>query len=551
MDETRLVNIFSVLFPDFSAMGRGDVEAITPILVLIIWAVALVALFFIAVLSVRAMGYIRELSLIFRGVEHGQLWDKRAELDRRAAEAPQAIQDAWREFNETLVTGERRLHNTVPAEEFFNERLVAPSLIGNRGLNSVPAVLTTLGLLGTFIGLTLGLRSLDLGTTPDELRVGIQTLIAGAALGFTASLWGVGTSLIVLVAERIAERRILKRIRRLQERIDGLFELRSPEHSLSEIATSSRESKEALQVLHEKIGSTLQESVVQVSEAAGAAIKESIHSSVAPVMQELTALAANQSAEVFNQVSEDLTAAFRSIGVSLAEQLKESADAMRGTLDYMGERLAQQADLQLEQARTLHEMTSRQLALLDETLPKFVSELERAASTMMGATDGMVSVTSDLRDSAQGLNETGQSMNSMLTSAVSSMSELADTSASAARLLNEQQSWLLGLTEKSVAAAEELSRAASALNGSYDGMRESQRAFLADLAAQLDQHSKAMAGWLSDYGAAVGEQTEQRMDEWNRHTQTFTSMMITATEALSHAIDEIGSRPTNGQVTAS
>jgi len=548
VSEPGLGDVLGIIVPDFSSIGQGRVDAITPILVLVIWAVALWAIIYITVQRLKARKLLRAARGIVADVPPYDVADRRNEIAQRAESSTSVLSDAWREFDETLVSENYRLFNTVPAEEFFNERLFAPKLIGNRFLMAVPPILTTLGLIGTFLGLTLGLRNLDLGTTPDELRVGIQGLVAGAALGFTASLWGVIMSLVVNVVERSVERNVAKSIRSFQERIDGLFTMRPPEHSLSEIAAATQLSSEALQVLHEKIGATLQESVAQISHEAGEAIRESIHQSLTPVMEDLTKTAANQSAEVFNQVSEDLTQAFRDIGVSLAEQLKESADSMRNTLDYMGERLAEQSDMHLAQAKALNEMTERQMALLDEALPRFIHELESAAETVNGATVSLGQLTTELERSATELSQTSQSLSSILSDSITSMGELAESTTAAARLLSEQQASTLQLTERTLAAADLLGKSASELHGGFDGLRSSQRAFLEDLESQLTRHSEAMAGWLAAYGDAVSQQTGERMDEWNEQTHRFTSTMLSAAQALSDAIDELGSRTDDQRV---
>jgi len=100
------------------------------------------------------------------------------------------------------------------------------------------------------------------------------------------------------------------------------------------------------------------------------------------------------------------------------------------------------------------------------------------------------------------------------------------------------------LTGKTVEAAELLREASASLHGGFDGMRAAQTAFLRELEQNLHKHSTSMSGWLAAYGAQVSKQTSERMDEWNVHTSRFTSTMLNATQALSDAIDEAGSRGT-------
>ncbi|MBB2922998.1 anti-phage ZorAB system protein ZorA [Cellulomonas cellasea] len=551
MDDTGLGGFWALVVPRFGSMFSGDVEAVTPILVIVIWGVALWAFVYALLESRRAQRLIDESAELIEGLDPDELWARRSAVLTASRSRSRAVQDAWSEFDGTLVDENRRLHNTVDAAEFFNEHRFAPKLFGNRFLHAAPTALTTLGLLGTFLGLTVGLSGLDLGSTSDELRTGIQTLVDGAALGFTASLWGVAMSLLTNVSERWMEGRVARRLRALQADINHLFRIKSPEQSLSDIALHSSESKEALQVLHEKIGSALQESVQHVGDSTSRAVTDAIQGSLAPIMADLAKRAADQSADVFREISGQLTASFNEIGVSLARELQTSSESMRSTLDYMGERLSQHADEHLErlnalqeataaQMRAVNEATERQLVMLDESLPRIVSGLDRAATLVGSATQGMETVTTGFARVSSEISETSASLARMLADAIGTMDELAGKTTTAAQALAQQQGTVTELTQKTVDAVQVLEQASRTLSGGFDGMRSAQEAFLADLQRQLAGHTQQMSGWLTTYGDEVSKQTTKRMDEWNTQTERFTSTMLNATQALSDAIDELG-----------
>lgn len=552
MNEPGLGGILALVVPDFGQLFSGTVEAVTPFLVIVIVGVALWAGVFAWREARQAKAFLDEAASPIEGVAGDDLWAQRAEIRSRADSCSPPVADAWREFNETLVSDDRQLYNTVEAAEFFNEHRFAPRLVGNRLLHAAPTALTMLGLLGTFIGLTVGLRGLDLGSTADELRVGIQTLVHGAALGFTASLWGVAMSLVTNVFERVQERGVVKKAQTLQARIDHLFSMRSPEQSLSDIAYSSSESMVALQTLHEKVGSALQESVKNVGADTSAAVTEAIQGSLAPIMADLAKRAADQSADVFKEISGQLTASFAEIGTSLAEELKTSSTTMRETLDYMARQLAQQADEHMaqmaelrrtttEQITAMTEASARQVQMLDESLPKVVEGLERASSLVGAAMTGMDEATESFTAVATDLGKVSTELSGMLTSAIGTMNELSGRTVAAARALDDQRGAVTDLTERAVAAARHLTEASQTLNGGFAGMRSAQQSFLADLEQQLTKHSGAMSAWLAAYGDEVNKQTAHRMGEWNAQTQAFTSEMLNATRALSDAIDELGS----------
>jgi hypothetical protein len=553
MADTEMGGFWTLIFPRFGTIFDGGVVAVAPVLVLIIWAVAAFACVYAFREARKAKKWTGEALGIVQGVAPAALWERRSEINVAAKSCSEPVYDAWREFDETLVVEGRRLYNTVNAAEFFNEQKFAPKLVGNRFLAAAPTALTTLGLLGTFLGLTVGLRDLDLGSTSDQLRTGIQTLVDGAALGFTASLWGVAMSLVTNVYERWQEHQVTKQIHALQARIDELFRMKSPEQSLSDIAAHTGESKEALQVLHEKIGSALQESVRHVGEETSRAVNEAIHQSLTPIMVELAQKAADQSADVFKDVSAALTSSFEDMGLTLAEQLKASSESMRSTLDYMSEQLARQADQHLEQMNAMQEAaathllavstaTERQLGLLDQALPKVIGSLEDAAALVGSATAGMEAVSSELGGIITQLDGTSTTLTRMLAEAVNSMAVLGNKASTAAAALASQQDAVSELTDKALAAADLLHIASGSLNTGFDGMQAAQQRFLEDLARGLGKHTQDMAGSFASYAAEVEKQTAHRLGEWNVQTERFTSTMLNATQALSDAVDELGAR---------
>jgi hypothetical protein len=65
---------------------------------------------------------------------------------------------------------------------------------------SVPAILTTIGILGTFVGITIGLKGLtDFGTDSSALVEQASTLIGGLGTAFDTSIAGMGTSFFFMM----------------------------------------------------------------------------------------------------------------------------------------------------------------------------------------------------------------------------------------------------------------------------------------------------------------------------------------------------------------
>jgi hypothetical protein len=136
--------------------------------------------------------------------------------------------ELWVEFDETLVEVDGQLQNTSDASVLFNSSTLADGLAGNRFLATGSGIITGFGVLGTFIGLQLGLGGLVFDSGTDTLIKGIQQLVGGAATAFVTSVWGVSLSLIYNILEKRLEREAQNRITALQVKIDTLFPCFSP-----------------------------------------------------------------------------------------------------------------------------------------------------------------------------------------------------------------------------------------------------------------------------------------------------------------------------------
>src|SRR5690606_21018501 len=123
-----------------------------------------------------------------------------ATLEKALEQDPVTTGPLWREFDESLVysADKTRLSNTLDAEHFFNYHTLAYGLTSSRLLAAVPTFLTAIGVLGTFLGLTLGLKGLQINAADVEtLKDGISVMINGAAVAFMTSVWGVLLSLVL------------------------------------------------------------------------------------------------------------------------------------------------------------------------------------------------------------------------------------------------------------------------------------------------------------------------------------------------------------------
>lgn len=562
MSDLGIDQLFRLLWPDFGALFQGRLEGITALIIVVIILLGLGSLGYAERQRRMAARRIRQIHELFDGVATNELVARRRELNERAKQSDETVRHLWREFDETLVESPDResLWNTLDAEHFFSSHTLSPRLMHNRLLTVVPSLLTAIGVLGTFIGLTTGLNGLELQSqsTVEELSKGIDQLIGGAAVAFMTSVWGVFFSLVTNFVEKAMERDIAHRISQLQRQVDELFKRHAPEQSLVQIMDSSSETSVAMQELHEKIGSKLQEAIEGISSDLQSALTHAIETAMAPSMERLAADAAGQSTMVLEQLLGTVTTSLERVGATQAERMDAASDGLTSALGSLSDGVsamlediqagadaqraatAQQSAEFQEQLAQLTAMTTRQAEILDASLSSILRGLETASARITDTTANLARAAADLDGSAEKISTTSAGLGAVLEQSLARLEEIKQQHESAAELLTQHSARLEALQATTLTAGETLGAAAASANEGFEALRTHQKQFVTELKEQVEGLTSSMAKWLNDYGDSVIHQTNERMDVWNQQSRTYASQMVSAAEALSAVIDEIG-----------
>jgi ABC-type transporter Mla subunit MlaD len=345
----------------------------------------------------------------------------------------------FREFNHHLVdvpkqdgSGDMSLRRSLDAEEIFTDDQFAPGLSSNRIFQALPGILTGLGVLGTFVGLQLGIGGLDLHDL-KKLETSIVPLIQGCAVAFSTSVWGVGASLVFSFLEKLLEGFALGGVRKLQQQVDALVPRYVPEEAMADLARSSRSSEGMLKNLAVAIGDEMQKAIGRL----GAEIKDAVVNATkegqGPLAEQSAQLLSSAiTAELgklketidgmgqrftddFSAVSKELTRQVEAFGPTVAslsqsvtsshetvtnavtklnaheavmasmgdasEKIKQAAESfasMNGTLETSASRNKDAAEAQNEAAKTNQEVAAK-FGAVGERLPEVRQTIEDAA----------------------------------------------------------------------------------------------------------------------------------------------------------------------------
>ena len=390
-----MMDLLQHLIPDFAHMFSANPNGISAWFWLFTALIFVLSLFFL-LLHFR---HFRTRMQAFDTLLEGQSKETLALSRRETLQKAQGLNASnvgmlWREFDESLVlsSDQKQLFNTLDAEHFFNARTLASGLTASRLLAAAPSFLVAIGVLGTFVGLTVGLEGL-VGASDEieSLKGGINKLISGAAVAFMTSVWGVTFSLLLNFLEKMFERNALNAIQDLQHKIDFLYPRIPAEQSLVHIAEYGKESKEALQELHERIGDRLQETLQGMNEGLQQALTDSLNNIMGPAIQTLVNSTSQQSSQVMEKLVGNFMDGMTNAGREQGQLMQQAAADVNAAVGGMTERLNQLfgalTDQQTQQLQTAGEQNRRfeeQLQRISSGAEERQAKLESRFSELVG-----------------------------------------------------------------------------------------------------------------------------------------------------------------------
>ncbi len=157
------------------------------------------------------------------------------------------LKDIWVEFDETIEKDIRnnKVYNTLQSEDFFNvQSIIVANLRHLEMVKATPAILTALGLLGTFLAILIGLFEVEV--LKGGQVTGIEGLINGLAGKFTSSIVALGASIIITIIEKRYYSKLIRVCSDIQRSMNRIFPRRSTEKLLIQLLKHSEEQEAAL-----------------------------------------------------------------------------------------------------------------------------------------------------------------------------------------------------------------------------------------------------------------------------------------------------------------
>ena len=196
------------LFP-YKSIVSFDGNTMTAWWVIVIVAIFLYYVFMLLNITRRLRGKLESLSKNFA--------EDLIKNDELFTQVWKDYQESFIEFNEGKKTDEL-------SYDYFNEKNLLSSNTNLRLINSIPATLVGIGILGTFVGLTYGISNFQTGST-EEIKSSIQDLLSGMGTAFVSSIYGMLLSLVFTFFEKVQLNSLHNSIHSLCYNLDKKFKI--------------------------------------------------------------------------------------------------------------------------------------------------------------------------------------------------------------------------------------------------------------------------------------------------------------------------------------
>ena len=170
-----------------------------------------------------------------RGESHPDSIKERAvSLNRWFSEEklPEVLKDCWDNFYSDLKVSKV----TPDPYDYFTDYELVYRYGRRKFVESIPAVFLSLGILGTFYGITTGIQTVDSTAPSAQLRQGISDLMDGMEIAFHSSIAGILLSLLIQFIDKLyIYKKLTSSFRSIRNGFDETFPVKTEGDLLGEI----------------------------------------------------------------------------------------------------------------------------------------------------------------------------------------------------------------------------------------------------------------------------------------------------------------------------
>ena len=439
------------------------------------------------------------------------------------------LQGTWTDFLQNAEL--RDAHGgSCDVTEYINEDTIIYATGGTRLAELTPGILVSLGILGTFLGLVMGLSGLTLSASDTStLLAGMEKLIAGMSTAFLTSIAGVVAS----IAFNLLNNHYVGKCEKAIDRFCDVFSLYAMPKPVSE--------ETAMLTLQQEQTAYIRQAVEEISQKMAVQMEQSIMRAMLPVQRSMDnfILAATQAqVEGVDRIAQVFV---QRMNVALGQEF----DHLRQVL----------AETGMEQQKTQQEMRAA-----TEAIAQMTQDVVNMHQLSQGVLEHFRDYVSDMNDSRAQVDETNRktiellaAMNKTSGQQAMYLAKLQEYQASLASVQQQYtamtDSFLHNAQEQTRITAREMDRAveqmhegAQALAGAYEQFTRQTQENLARTTALFDESITTSIRQLDKTLSGMRETTQvipQLMSQSRERYAEQVDQFVTALVRLQKSMEKV------------
>ena len=340
----------------------------------------------------------------------------------------------------------------IPAANFFNDENVSKAhKLNLRMLDTASGTLVGLGLLGTFLGLTVGILGFD-SSDSSNIQQSIQNLLGGMGTAFSTSLLGMAASLIYTFFDKTMRNNLHKNLYSFTESVDEKYFI--DDNSLQELKQTA-----LIEKMIDAVKSELNTKLTYSNESGenvtiGNAIRE-ILTENAEQSKALKSFSTDLALELNNGFDEVLSRQMQQKILPLMESVDATTKSVVEHIDQMASTVASPASNMMESV--VDELKKSMTTIIDEFKTNLsgtaTSQLEALALQLGTASQAMGNFPKNMEDISNTLQVTIEEVKT----AISEISKTsANANSSAMQQMQEQIAFATGSIGNAISEVREV-----------------------------------------------------------------------------------------------
>lgn len=383
--------------------------------------------------------------------------------------------------------------SNIPASEFFSEFAICKSIgVNTRIIDAGAGTLVGLGLLGTFLGLTIGIQGFD-SSSSENILTSIQSLLGGMGTAFMTSLIGMTLSLIYTIIEKRCRNGLAKRLYDLSQKLDEV-------NYIDDIELASYKQK----LMSEEVTKTISEEIKSVSGALYEQIKpllqyQNAEGNDVPISNAIREILTNneEQTKALKSFSSDLAIELNDrLDETLTRQMQQRLIPLMESVDATTKTVVEHIDqLALSVSSPATDMIERVISDLKESLMDIMVEFKSTLSK--NATEELENLALSLGSATKAIGEFPQNMANIsdvlqltITEVRNSIAEIANSSAAA------NSSAMRQMQEQIVFATNSISNAISEVKDVMNNITQSSEQSSKELIEKVAKSTSDMSAFM-------------------------------------------------------